>query len=164
MTMYIGEAMSMLLFILYTRVKKDSYEEGKRVAVENGKIVKVNPLLLIIPTSCDFFTSTLTFFALEFMPASLYSMVRSGNLVVTTIFSVIFLKRKLYRQHLLGLCTIVTGIIIVGIIVIQNSSSSGDDSSKIMIGIVLLISSFFTFSTQLVIEEKLFHAYHLNPF
>ena len=147
MTMYIGEALSMVIFLLYTRIKKDAYEEGKKIAVENGKIVKVNPFLLIIPTFCDFFTSTLTFFALEFMPASLYSMVRSGNLVVTTIFSVIFLKRKLYRQHLLGLCTIVTGIVIVGIIVIENSSSSGDDSSKILLGVILLVSSFFSYST-----------------
>lgn len=74
-------------------------------------------------------------------------MIRSGNIVVTTIFSVIFLKRKLYRHHYLGLTAIVAGIVTVGIVVIQASSSSGDDTSNMVLGIILLISSFFTFSS-----------------
>lgn len=102
---------------------------------------------MIIPTACDFITSTLSFFALEFMPASLYSMIRGGGLVVTTIFSVIFLKRKLYKHHILGLIIIISGLITVGIVVIMNSKGSGDDFSKMILGVILLIVSFFTFSS-----------------
>lgn len=127
MTMYLGEALCFLCFLAYIRYDKESYEAGKLKAESEGKLTKINPFLLIIPTACDFVTSTLTFFALGLMPVSLYSMVRSGGLIVTTIFSVIFLKRKLHRHHLLGLGFIMAGLITVGIVVI--TQSGGDDDS-----------------------------------
>ncbi|EAR87419.1 nucleotide-sugar transporter (macronuclear) [Tetrahymena thermophila SB210] len=163
MTMYIGEALCMFLYIAYITKYRERYQKKLADAEINGKKTKINPLLLIIPTSCDFVTSTLSFFALEFMPTSLYSMVRGGGLIITTLFSVIFLKRKLYRHHYLGLLTVMIGITTAGVVVTLNSSSGGSQS-KIILGIILLVCSFITFSSQIIIEEKFFHQYELNPF
>lgn len=123
MTMYIGELGCMLCFVLFKIFWKETYQTDLAKAEADGKATKINPLLLIIPTSCDFITSTLSFFAINLMPVSLQSMIRSGGLIVTTIFAVIFLKQKLYRQHLLGLTLIMTGLITVGLVVISDSQS-----------------------------------------
>ncbi|KAL4494117.1 hypothetical protein ABPG72_016073 [Tetrahymena utriculariae] len=163
MTMYIGEALCMFLYIAYITKYRERYQKKLEDAEKNGKQTKINPLLLIIPTSCDFITSTLSFFALEFMPTSLYSMVRGGGLIFTTIFSVVFLKRKIYRHHYLGLLIVMIGITTAGVVVTLKSSSGGDQS-KIILGIILLVCSFITFSSQIIIEEKFFHQYELNPF
>ncbi|KAL4465970.1 hypothetical protein ABPG74_004207 [Tetrahymena malaccensis] len=163
MTMYIGEALCIILYIVYITKYRDRYENKLAEAEKNGKKTKINPFLLIIPTSCDFITSTLSFFALEFMPPSLYSMVRGGSLIFTTLFSVFFLKRKLYRHHYLGLLIVMIGITTAGVVVTLNSSSDGNQS-KIILGIILLLCSFITFSSQIIIEEKFFNQYELNPF
>lgn len=163
-TMYIGEALCMVVFIFYIRFNKSSYEEGKKNALTNGKDHKIPLHLLIIPTACDFVSSTLAFFALSLMPVSLYTMIRSGNLVITAIASVVFLKRKLYRHHLLALVIIMAGLVTVGLVVIYNGSSDDDSSSKMAIGIIILFISFFAHTAQLIVEEKFFANYHLNPF
>lgn len=133
----------MAIFLVYRRVSRVSYEESKEVSRLAGKVLRINPLLLIIPTTCDFISSTLAFFALALMPVSLYSMIRSGNLVITAIATVVILKKRLYRQQLLGLTIIMIGLVTVGLVVINASSSDADSDDKIILGIALLFVSFF---------------------
>ena len=75
MTMYIGEALSLIFYYIYILCFKERYELSKQNAVKKGLKPRISPFLLLIPTACDFITSTLAFFALEFMPLSIYSMV-----------------------------------------------------------------------------------------
>ena len=57
------------------------------------------------------------------------------------------------------------GNLIVGVSVfIEQKNDSNSDGFKLIIGIVLLILSFFTFSYQMILEEKYFSQYDLNPF
>ena len=42
-------------------------------------------------------------------------MLRGGVIVITAIFSILFLKRKLYVHHLIGCLGAVAGIAIVGV-------------------------------------------------
>ncbi|EGR32614.1 hypothetical protein IMG5_076440 [Ichthyophthirius multifiliis] len=164
MTMYIGEALSLLFYFIYIKVFRQKYEKGKEEAIRKGLKTKINFFLLLIPTACDFITSTLAFFALEFMPLSIYSMVRGGGIIITALFQVQFLKKKLYRHHLLGLSFIIIGLVIVGLTVLIFQNNSSQDNNKLILGLILLICSFFTFSTQITLEEKLFGDYHLNAF
>jgi len=53
-------------------------------------------------------------------------MMRGMIVVITAIFSVVFLKRKQYRHHWLGVVLIVMALIEVGYVAIAGGSS--DDS------------------------------------
>jgi drug/metabolite transporter (DMT)-like permease len=144
-TMFVGEALCLVVFIAFKYNNREKYEEDCLEAESKGLLTKINPLLIAIPAACDFITSTLAFFALSFMPASIYSMIRGSNVLVTTIFSVIFLKRILYRQHFLGLGLLLLGTFIVGLVTVLNEGA--DDASNTIIGILFLFASFFTFSS-----------------
>ena len=82
------------------------------------KQLKMNcsPLLLAIPAACDFTGSTLMFIALTMTPASVYQMMRGFINVITPFFSIIFLKRRQYCHHWLGVILIVMGLVGVGVV------------------------------------------------
>ena len=90
-------------------------------AMAEDKQLKMNPspLLMAIPASCDFAGSTLMFIALTMVPASVYQMMRGAINVVTPILSIIFLKKKQYAHHWLGVFCIVVGVAEVGWIAIK---------------------------------------------
>lgn len=76
------------------------------------------------------------------MPLSISFMIDGGNLLVTAFFSVIFLKRVLYRHNYLGLFFNILGLIIIGISALVNSSY--EDNSNLLLGIILQVSTFIT--------------------
>ena len=59
------------------------------------------------------------FIALTMVPASVYQMMRGAINVVTPILSIIFLKKKQYAHHWLGVFCIVVGVAEVGWIAIK---------------------------------------------
>lgn len=58
-----------------------------------------------------------------------------------------------------GMFFVVLGNVVVGLTVYFNSKSS-----SYAIGILFLCFSFFMFSFQVILEEKYFRKYYLNPF
>lgn len=75
----------------------------------------MNPLYLAVPAICDLLTSTLQFFALNFVTASGYNMFTGGNIITCFIFSVFFLKITPLRSQIMGSILSVIGISIVGL-------------------------------------------------
>lgn len=66
------------------------------------------------------------------VPASIWQMLRGGMIAIVAVVSVLFLKRKLYRHHVLGLTLVVAGITLIGVAAITGSedpSSSADDNN-----------------------------------
>lgn len=98
-------------------------------------------MLIAIPAMCDVVASTLMFIALTLVDASVYQMMRGLIVFITALFSIIFLKRILYRHHYTALVLIVGGIALVGVASIQNSSGSGKGTGSTILGICLLIGS-----------------------
>lgn len=73
-------------------------------------------------------------------------MMRGLIVFITAIFSIIFLKRVLYRHHYTGMALIVGGIALVGLAVVLSESDAPpepDDKSAglVIVGICLLIGS-----------------------
>ena len=62
--------------------------------------------------------------------ASVYQMMRGNLVIVTALFSVIFLKRKQYAHHLISLAFIVTGIALVGYFSIEASKREQGKSGQ----------------------------------
>jgi drug/metabolite transporter (DMT)-like permease len=94
----------------------------------------MNKLWLAIPAVCDFITSTLQYVALNFIPGSVYQMMRGGTIVTTFIFSIIFLKAKVKRYQMAGSALALIGVFIVGTSnMIFSKGSSGGSSAVILI-------------------------------
>ncbi|KAL4454330.1 hypothetical protein ABPG74_012287 [Tetrahymena malaccensis] len=162
--MFIGETLCFLVFLAYKKKFADRYEQGRQVAVAKGASDKINYLIFSFPTMCDFITSTISFFAINMMPLSINLMIKGGNIIVTAIFSIIFLKKILYNHHYLGLGLAIAGSVFMGVMSMLNTNNSDDDQTQMLIGILLTVFSFFTFATQMVVEEKFFSQYYLHPF
>lgn len=99
-------------------------------AKSKGKEIKMNKFLLAIPAFCDFVTSTLQYIALNFIPGSVYQMMRGGTIITTFIFSIVFLKAKVQKHQIAGSALAFIGVLIVGTsnMVFSDSSSGGSSA------------------------------------
>lgn len=100
--------------------------------------------------------------------ASVYQMMRGAIVLITALFSVIFLKRKQYAHHIIALVLIVSGVALVGYSGITASSKESDDPEKkqsrtTIFGVVVLIVAQCFTGGQFITEEKLFDGYYLDP-
>ena len=129
-----------------------------------GQKTSINVLLIAIPATFDFIGSSLMFIALTMIAASIYQMMRGCLVFIVAIFSVIFLKRKLYRHHWTSLAFILAGLIIVGAsTLISKDDDSNDATYKIILGISLIIIAQLFSGCHFIVEEKLFGNYYLHP-
>jgi drug/metabolite transporter (DMT)-like permease len=71
--------------------------------------------LLALPACCDITGTTLMNVGLLFVAASIYQMTRGALVLFVGVFSVIFLKRKLYLYHWFSLFLVVLGVGLVGL-------------------------------------------------
>lgn len=125
----------------------------------------MNKFLLAIPALCDFITSTLQYIALNFIPGSVYQMMRGGTIVTTFIFSIVFLKSKVQKHQILGSALALIGVLIVGTsnMVFSDSSSGSSGAGLQIVGYILIIASLFFNGFFFVFEQKLLTKYHLDP-
>jgi drug/metabolite transporter (DMT)-like permease len=143
-----------------SRKEKEGLLESN--TTENDQNKEVTPFHLAIPALCDFFGSTIMTFGLTMMAPSIYQMFRGSLIFFTALFSVIFLKNKLYRHNLLALFLVISGLILVGTsALIHNSSDSA--SHNTVVGIVLVIIAQLFSATQFIVEEKFMKGYHCHP-
>lgn len=97
-------------------------------------------------------------------------MLRGGVVLVTAAFTVIFLKKPLFKHNYVGCVFVVIGIACVGmskyIFPPASSSSSDDDDSSSMatVAIILVLISLISNGVHFVSEEKIFLKYHIHPF
>ncbi|KAL4484973.1 hypothetical protein ABPG74_020150 [Tetrahymena malaccensis] len=164
LTMFIGELLCYVVFIVYKRKYAEDYEKDRQESVAQGQSDKINVFIFAIPALCDMVTSTISFFSMNMMPLSMQYMFNGGNIIMTAIFSVVFLKRKLHRQNVFGIFLNVSGLAFMGLMALVVDTDSISNQSQMMIGIILLVCSFFTYATQMVVEERFFSKYFLHPF
>ena len=120
---------------------------------EDSLKTEINPLIFAIPASFDIIASTLNNIALTMVAGSVYQMMRGMKIAITAFFSIVFLKRKLYRHHWSSIAVIFVGLILVGVAVLN----AGGSSNKIKtdpLGIVLLILGTVFTSGMFIVEEK----------
>lgn len=83
-------------------------------------------ILLALPACCDLTGTTLMNVGLLFVAASVYQMTRGALVLFVGLFSVLFLKRKLYLYQWLALVVVVLGVGLVGL---AGALFSGDKTS-----------------------------------
>lgn len=175
--MFVGESLCFGLLFIKRRIYGDERKKilgenavvplspGAQQAQSQKKLVNINPLWLAIPAACDFTGSTLMFVALTMVPASVYQMMRGAIVIITALFSVCFLGRKLYKHHWWSILIIFIGVAEVGWVSTWEkyyipSTTGGSE----LMGISLLIASQCFTGIMFIVEEKLLSDYYLDPF
>lgn len=123
-----------------------------RKAKEEGK-KEPNRLLFAVPAFFDVMGSTCNFFGLSRVAASVYQMMRAFMIVITTTLSVLFLKRKYFIHHMIGISLVIGGVIIVGTVTLHNTSATNKTTDALGIAFLLCAQCFS--GLMMVSEEKL---------
>ncbi|EAR98082.2 UAA transporter family protein (macronuclear) [Tetrahymena thermophila SB210] len=161
--MFIGEMFCYFCVSIYRCFWKSRFNKDREKEQEQGKKLKLNKFLLVIPSLLDFVGSSVTLVAMSMMPFSVYYMMRGGGVIITAILSVLCLKTELERQNYVGLLLNFIGFLIVGISAVLYSPTD-QDTTYLIFGIMLIIVSLFIASTQFVFDEYIFMKYSINPF
>ena len=145
--MFIGE---MLCLIAYYVIKPEP----------DSDLPPINVLYLAIPATLDFCGSTIMSFSLTMMAASVYQMTRGSIMIFTAIFSVIFLKTKLFKHEIFSLLIIFIGLFIVGFGALTGTA---DNTRTSALGVVTLIIAQLFVATDFVVEETIVKKYRVHP-
>jgi len=194
--MFLGEMLCFIPIIINTLLKKyypesvhlhESSEEDN-APISDTKGVEREPmtgwsiLYMWIPAVCDISGTSLMMTGLLYTPVSVYQMTRGALVLWVGLFSVMFLRRKLWVYQWLSLVTVMIGVSIVGL-----SGSLAKDTGKgesgsltsiavrmlkreeppaevtVLIGILFILFAQLFTAAQFVIEEKIMAVYSLEP-
>ncbi|EFQ98090.1 integral membrane protein [Nannizzia gypsea CBS 118893] len=163
-------------------------DEDTRTQLSGNKI-----LLLALPACCDITGTTLMNVGLLFVVASIYQMTRGALVLFVGLFSVIFLKRKLYFYQWFSLVCVVLGVALVGlagaifpdhhkapvnvspgdadavgvlvrrVVEIITSEDKHVDPLRVVLGVFLIAFAQIFTASQFVLEEWILEKYAMNP-
>lgn len=105
----------------------------------------------------DSCASSLAIVSYLLIPASVQQMLRGVGIIFTCIFSKIFLKREIYRHHVLGVILVALGFILVGLasVVTSGGGAGSVDVGGTVLGIVMVLISSVFIAGQVVVEEAI---------
>lgn len=87
-------------------------------------------VLLALPACCDIAGTTLMNVGLLFVAASIYQMTRGALVLFVGLFSVLFLRRKLYLYQWTALFVVVIGVGLVGLAGALSPNTQGKPSAE----------------------------------
>lgn len=154
---------------------KSFVDDEGRIPLRGWKI-----FLLAAPSCCDIAGTTLMNVGLLFVAASIYQMTRGTLVLFVGLFSVIFLRRKLYLYQWSALFVVVLGVALVGLAGALFSGDSGHDlkqddgisssaiagtpeAVKAVIGVLLIAGGQIFTASQFVLEEWILENYAMDP-
>ena len=148
-----------------------THRKGRSVSKDSayGTITCSSALVCILPAFCDVGGTTLSGIGLLFTSASVFQMLRGSIIVFTALLSVIFLKRKLWGYHYIGLLLTIAGVTLVGMSSIMgakadtSASKSSKGTNMVFLGNIMVILSQLMSATQMVVEEKFLKGRKLPP-
>ncbi|XP_025090038.1 solute carrier family 35 member F6-like isoform X2 [Pomacea canaliculata] len=164
-----GECACLVGLLLHRRHEKQKFLKESKWASQIGHeppTAPENPRLFqwifIIPTICDLVGTSLAGIGLLYVDASVWQMLRGSIIIFAGILSKIFLKRKLYPVHWLGMLVTMGGLILVGCSSVFQSTQS-TSGSKTLLGILLILGSQLVSASQMIIEELFLKKKNFHP-
>ncbi|TEB36313.1 hypothetical protein FA13DRAFT_1810892 [Coprinellus micaceus] len=183
--MFLGEMLCFLpvvyawLRIRYQRravqLEADSEPAAKHAPGHPSPLEGSKVLLLWIPAACDLTATTLMNVGLLYTPVSIYQMTRGALVLFVGIFSVIFLKRRLWLYQWISLLIVMSGVTLVGYsgslihdavkdalsppvlrsLTSVHTKEEDEDLSKVLVGVFFILFAQIFTATQFVVEEKI---------
>lgn len=111
-------------------------------------------MIIAIPAALDMFGVALLSVGMMYLPASIWQMLRGGSIIFCGILSVLFLKRKLYAYHWLGIFLCLCGLGIVGLSSVLTSDDD-DDVADLVFGMGVVLAGQAVQAGQVIAEEYL---------
>lgn len=155
-TMFVGELMC-LVFYFFAKLfakKQAQEEESLQTKVDikpKGCKARMGPMIFALPAVFDLTASTLMMIGLGLTTASVYQMMRGLIVVVVALYSLIFLRRRLFQHQIVGVVFVFVGVLLVGIASVIWSNSSSRNPA---LGAILIIIGQFFAGGVFVVEEK----------
>jgi len=148
--MFVGEMLCMLAYRAMVCYKPD-----------NASTTPFNPIIFLIPACCDMTATSLMYVGLNWTYTSVFQMLRGSVVIFTGIFSMIFLKKKLYPFHWIGMLCVLGGLLLVGAASLLLPTTQ--DASNPLVGDILIVAAQIVVAVQMVVEEKFVSKYSPNP-
>lgn len=151
--MMVGEILCLITYYCI-RTREDA-EQGAQVP----------KWIFLVPSSCDLIATVLLNVALGLLAVSIVQMCRGTLVVFTCALSIIFLGRRQYAYHFVGVLLVVGGITVVSMssmIDTKTGAVSAMPSAMIM-GISILIFGQVFQAGMFVYEEKIMSKYPVPP-
>lgn len=157
--MFFGEFLCLIVFLVYRLCKRRSADKKGEISKPSTMKQKViQTVKFAIPAAFDFTGSTTMNLGLIFTTASVYQMLRGSLVVITALFGVIFLKRRLLFHHFVGLTFVVVGITVVALssILFKDPHEPAKDRPlNAPLGAALVVIAQIFAAGQMTVEEKL---------
>ncbi|CAG9320696.1 unnamed protein product [Blepharisma stoltei] len=159
-TMFMGEVWCLVIYYIMQWINRKKTKESENIPIlwtkdppqKAGLYKKMGPFIFIIPAFFDLLGSTFIFIGLVLSAASVYQMIRGFIIVIVAIYSMIFLKRRLFRHETTGVIMITLGIAITGLASVLYKASTAQDP---VLGIIILIVG-EALSGGMYVSEELF--------
>lgn len=152
--MFIGEFSCLLVFYLVICRNKS---QGKPLELPNPGF---NRWVMLMPAICDCLATSLMNIGLNLTYASVFQMLRGSVVIFTGIFSVIFLGRKLYCFHWVGMFFVLCGLALVGMSSMLWPTDDANAKNPTL-GNLFVIMAQLVVAGQMVIEEKFVAGYNV---
>jgi drug/metabolite transporter (DMT)-like permease len=164
--MFHGEVVCLIIYYFIQGRKKEEkkIKQDDSIDTEKKTIKKIPQpkfYYFLFPAFFDFLASTSTSISLTYLPPSIYQMFRGAIIIFTCLGSIIFLKSKYYRHHVLGIIIVIIGLLIVGLNAIFNNT--GNSSEHPLAGIILVVTGQIFAASMFITEEKLLKKFNCHP-
>ncbi|KAG1664857.1 Solute carrier family 35 member F6 [Nymphon striatum] len=135
-SMFLGEFSCMIAYkvmiSIYKRKNRDMADMKADLPPSVAGNNKFNPLIFLPPALCDMLGTSTMYIGLNLTYASSFQMLRGAVIIFTGLLSVAFLGRKLKWYEWTGICTVVVGLVVVGVSDIISGSNSTNDMNSIL--------------------------------
>lgn len=161
--MFVGEFACLLVFAIIRIVQSRNIsmiEQKEKDAILAGKTTFPR-IVMAIPAFFDCCSTTLMNFALLMLDASVWQMMRASSVLFITLFSVVFLKRKLYRHNITGISCIVIGLILVALSRMLGNKDGMKENKPL--GFIMVIFAQLFVGGLYAVEEKVMKGYYIAP-
>ncbi|KAJ7382373.1 hypothetical protein OS493_035434 [Desmophyllum pertusum] len=162
--MFIGETMCLIGLFFHRRRERQKFkqnlmsvnrDEGSSgdASTEIQQQPRVFQWIFAFPTVCDLFGTTLGGIGLLYVNASVWQMLRGSIIIFTGVLSKIFLKRKLWPIHWIGMIVTMFGLVLVGLSSVLRDNHQGTSQGQVVLGIVFILAGQSVSATQMIVEE-----------
>jgi drug/metabolite transporter (DMT)-like permease len=112
----------------------------------------------------DIFANLGYYIALNFLPGSVYQMLRGGNLIATYLLSYALLGTKFRKYRTFGCIIMFFGLLLIGVVNLAYTTDSQSEQQYTLLGYGLIFFSLIINAFHYIYEEYLTVNYNLEPF
>ena len=161
--MFVGESLCFLAYLADKRYAGQTPDEVSTAPSQSSTptlIQRLGVAVFALPAALDVITTTLVMIGLNLTGVSVYQMLKGSIVVIVAFYSVVFLKKRLYQHHMLGVVLIFVGVGIVGVGSIWLAHSHATNPA---LGAALILLGQLMGGAIFVLEEQFFSEISVPP-